>query len=593
MMSSESWPAKLAKVAMWLVLPLLTACGGSGGGTPPVVQPPQPVVEMGVFIDSPVQGLGFSSGAVSGTTDENGMFDYTVGETLTFSVGGIELGTLAAGKALVTPDDFGAASENIARFLQTLDADGEHINGIDLSVAATALANSTMDASAFTSDATTFEITIQPILDLAIGAGALLIDADVALANLAAALDSTFEVAELAGAVLIVDLPLEDETGIAVFDPLADPSDSGSSVTMFMKSDTIAAGGDGTTTVLDWSVDGAGILSITDPFDMTVISIEKVGGSLGIISIKLTQGAEELVGSFLVPANGVALDLTGDDGRSYEVDNDAGTSLVSFFPDGRLTRIANDLVFVDTWTLDDSGSLLTVANTDGLGTVGVLSNGSLAVGGETMTFYVLDFGVPGSPIYELQDMVIGSISPISFPDPSTAVAYDFTSSATAFSLSDPNLTAAFAGATVTGSFSYANWVPPINVLTGPTQPGSALYAGSLLDMAGSVAGLNFADAFGFSVVGNDRFGVDLVDFLSISAFGLDSGFEIAGYTLTAVRPFWIEGDTTPGDFLQSDLLPAALPIGLVGRIALDFELTADPNIRASVFFSDFSVTLSP
>ena len=59
------------------------------------------------------------------------MFDYTVGETLSFSVGAVQLGTLPDGKPLVTPNDFGAATENIARFLQTLDADGEHINGID------------------------------------------------------------------------------------------------------------------------------------------------------------------------------------------------------------------------------------------------------------------------------------------------------------------------------------------------------------------------------------------------------------------------------------------------------------------------------
>jgi hypothetical protein len=57
--------------------------------------------------------------------------------------------------------------------------------------------------------------------------------------------------------------------------------------------------------------------------------------------------------------------------------------------------------------------------------------------------------------------------------------------------------------------------------------------------------------------------------------------------------FWIEGDTTPDDFLQSDLLLAELPVGLTGRVSLDFALISDPNITASVFFEDFSVTLSP
>jgi hypothetical protein len=96
------------------------------------------------------------------------MFDYIVGETLRFSVGGVQLGTLPDGQAVVTPYDFGAAAENIARLLQTLDADANHLNGIDLAAAAIALAGTAMDASTFTSDATTFENAIQPVLDTAL-----------------------------------------------------------------------------------------------------------------------------------------------------------------------------------------------------------------------------------------------------------------------------------------------------------------------------------------------------------------------------------------------------------------------------------------
>ena len=598
MMNGKLLPGKLARATVWLWLPLFAACGGGGGGSPPPTNTtPPPVVEMGVFIDSPVQGLTYQSGtAAAGTTDANGMFDYTVGETLSFSVGGVQLGTLPDGKPLITPNDFGAATENIARFLQTLDADGEHINGIDLTAAATALANTALDASTFTSDATTFETAIQPALDTALGAGAVLIDAQTALANLAAALDSTFDKTELAGKVLIVDLPSANDTGIAVFDPLADPADSGSSVTMFMRSDTIADGGGGTTTVLDWSVDANGILSVTDPSDMSVITIEKVGGSFGIISIKLTQGAEELVGSFLTPANGVAMDLTGDDGRSFDAADASGTTLITFFTDGFLSRITNDMIFIDAWSLDPSGSLLTINDPVDQISLTVLLNGSLAVGGDTMTFATTNLsGDPTAPVYQLDEMIIGTLTPVTFPDPSTAVSYDFTTSATAFSPQDPALTAAFTGATVTGSFSYANWPPPIAVLSGPTLPGAALYAGTMLDISGSANGMNFADAFGFSVVGNDRFvlGPDQVDFLSVAAGSIDAGFETSGYTLTNVRLFWLETSTTPNDFLQSDLLPDTLPIGLTGRVALDFELTTDPQVRATVFFEDFTVTLSP
>ena len=599
MMYGKLSPGKLAQVAIWFLLPLFAACGGGGGGSPqpPVnTTPPPPVVAMGVFIDSPVQGLTYQSGsAPEGTTDANGMFDYTVGETLSFSVGGVQLGTLPDGQPVVTPNDFGAAAENIARLLQTLDADGIHINGIDLTAAATALAGITLDASAFLSDSTTFETTIQPILDAALGAGATLIDAATALANLAAATDSTFDVAELAGKVFIVDLPSESETGIAVFEPLADPADTGSTVTMFMLSDTIAAGGDGTTTVLDWSVDANGVLSIDDPIDSSVITIEKVGGSFGIISILLMQGTEQLVGSFLSPANGVAMDLTGDDGRSFNSVDASGTSLITFFPEEFLSRVTNDLVFIEGWSLDTSGSLLTISGANDQVGLSVLLNGSLAMGGDIMTFAATNLsGNPDAPIFQLDEMILGTLTPIVSPDPSTAVSYDFTTSATAASPAEPVLEALFTGVSVSGSFRYANWVPPIDVLPGPILAGAAAYFEAMQDLTGSVNGMNFADALGIAVVGNDRFALDPLptDFMSLGAGNLDTGFDTSGYTLRNVRWFWIETDTTPDDFLSSDLLPAALP-GITGRLALDFELSSDPQVRATVFFEDLIVTLSP
>ena len=573
----------------------LAGCGGGGGGgTPPPIDTTPPVVEMGVFIDSPVQGLTHQSGSnPSGITDANGMFDYIVGETLSFSVGGVQLGTLPDGQPVVTPNDFGAAAENIARFLQTLDADATHINGIDLTAAATALTGTTLDASAFLSDATTFEATIQPILDTALGAGATLIDAATALANLAAGTDSTFDVAELAGSVLVLDLPSESETGIVIFEPLADPGDSGSTVEMFMLSDTIAEGGDGTTTVLDWSVDANGILNITDPLDSTVITIEKVGGSFGVISLLLTQGTEQLVGSFLIPANGVAMDLSGDDGRSYDSVDASGTSLITFFPDLFLSRVSNDLVFIEEWILDASGSLLTIAGANDQFSVSVVLDGSLVTGGDTMTFAVTNLsGDPAAPIFQLDEMILGTLTSLMFPDPSTAVSYDFTTSATATSPADPALGALFAGVSVSGSFRYANWVPPVDVLPGPTLPGAALYFEAMQDMTGSVNGLNFADALGIAVVGNDRFEPTQVDFMLLGAGNLSSGFDIGGYTLFGVSWFWIETDTTPDDFLSSDLLPTAPP-ALTGRLRLDFALISDPQVEAGVFFEDFTITPSP
>ena len=613
MKTEDLLPGNLARAAVWLLLPLFAACGGGGGGggggtPPPDNTPPPPVIEMGVFIDSPVEGLTYQSGSnPEGTTDANGMFDYIVGETLRFSVGGVQLGTLPDGQAVVTPYDFGAAAENIARLLQTLDADANHLNGIDLAAAAIALAGTAMDASTFTSDATTFENAIQPVLDTALGGGATLIDAATALANLEAGTDSTFDVAELAGSVLVLDLPSESETGIVIFEPLADPGDNGSTVEMLMLSDTIAEGGDGTTTVLDWSVDANGILSVTDPVDSSVITIEKVGGSFGVISLLLTQGTEELVGSFLIPATGVAMDLHGDEGRSFDWVDASGTSLITFFRDMFLSRVTNDLIFIEDWELDASGSLLAIAGDIDQLSLSVILDGGFVTGGDTMTFAITVLGgTPEAPIIQLDEMILGTLTPLIFPDPSTAVSYDFTTSATAFS---PvlDLQTAFAGFTVSGSFSYANWVPPFDVFPGPNGPGGVVYLDVMLDLAGSVNGMNFADPIGFAFVANDRFDIDpdpgvleLVDLMSMgSGLSLDnSGFgEVAGYTLTDVRWFWIEDDTVVGmlpdnDFLASDLLPAAPPM-LVGRLALDFELASDPQVTATVFFEDFAITPSP
>jgi len=585
----------------WLILlalPAFTACGGGGGGASPPPPPtlPPPVTEVGVFIDSPVEGLGYQSGTrTPGTTDAEGMFVYEVGQTLSFSVGGVELGTLPDGQPLVTPYDFGDAAENIARLLQTLDADGNHLNGIDLTAAATALANVTFDASGFIADATTFETAIQPVLDAALGAGATLVDATTAIANLDAALDTTFEVAELAGWVLAIDLPSEAETGFLVFAPLADAGDSGSSVELFVLSDTLAAGGTGITTELDWSVDANGALLLTDPFDGSfTITINRLGGSSGVISIRLTDGIDEIVGSFLVPASGVEADIAGDNGRSFDMATTTGTERVTFFPNGAFSRVVDTVTTSGTWTLGAGGSLVTATDSNNQVTLSVLLEGGFVTGGETITFTATDLsGDPDNPVYELVEMFPGAIVPVSFPDPSTAVAYSFTTGNVAAS-QDPVLEGLFAGVSVSGSFRYANWVPPVVVLDGPTLPGTVVYPQAMLDLEGSVNGLSFAGAIGLGLVGNERYQtLGGVDFMQLGDSSLDSGFTIDNYQLIRVRWFWIETETTPDDFLDSDLLPATPPAGLTGRLALDFALLSDPQTEASVFFDGFMMSLAP
>jgi len=122
---------------------LLSACSGGGSDNSPA----NSATQSGVFIDSPVEGISYVSATLSGTTDADGTFNYETNESVTFSIGDITLGS-ASGVAVITPVDFvsGATSEtdpvvtNIARFLQTLDDDGNPDNGIMISSAVTNLA---------------------------------------------------------------------------------------------------------------------------------------------------------------------------------------------------------------------------------------------------------------------------------------------------------------------------------------------------------------------------------------------------------------------------------------------------------------------
>ncbi|MCU0577476.1 MAG: hypothetical protein MUD15_11730 [Desulfobacterota bacterium] len=57
---------------------------------------------QGQFIDSPVEGLTYETQTMSGTTDSRGAFLFSPGERITFSIGGIVLGTTNV-RSIVTP----------------------------------------------------------------------------------------------------------------------------------------------------------------------------------------------------------------------------------------------------------------------------------------------------------------------------------------------------------------------------------------------------------------------------------------------------------------------------------------------------------
>lgn len=125
--------------AALLSLPcLLLACGGGGGDHADEGNGDNPTALLtGAFIDAPVAGLSYSTNSgLSGTTNDSGHFSYRSGDTVSFSLGGIQLGSTFAA-AMITPRDLPNLTEtgatNLARFLLTLDRDQDPSNGIQLS----------------------------------------------------------------------------------------------------------------------------------------------------------------------------------------------------------------------------------------------------------------------------------------------------------------------------------------------------------------------------------------------------------------------------------------------------------------------------
>jgi hypothetical protein len=141
---------------------LVTGCGSdnkSNSGNP--------APKSGVFLDAEVGGLSYSASpsGLSGTTNSAGEFSYRDNDTLSFSFGGITVGT-AAGQAIVTPRTIAASitslpsgisaadiALNIAILLQSFDEDGNPDNGITISAAtATAAANTTINFGVLPND---------------------------------------------------------------------------------------------------------------------------------------------------------------------------------------------------------------------------------------------------------------------------------------------------------------------------------------------------------------------------------------------------------------------------------------------------------
>ena len=137
-------------------LALVAGCSGSCPSDSAVCSSSAYTIGQGVFVDAPVEGLTYESSGITGTTDSSGKFSYRVGSTVKFFVGGVALPAVE-GASLITPLDLvGASSPEspeavyIARFLQSVDSDGNPDNGIRIDK--TKLASSVTSPSSWTTD---------------------------------------------------------------------------------------------------------------------------------------------------------------------------------------------------------------------------------------------------------------------------------------------------------------------------------------------------------------------------------------------------------------------------------------------------------
>jgi len=143
--------------------------------------------KKGHFVDSPVQGLTFSTPSNSGLTDEAGGFDYFPGEEVDLAIGHYPIGRTVADHRISPLDLYEGLDTtapeigNMARLLQTLDDDGEPNGGIIIRPEAITAFEKAMAAKGFTyldfSNTEQIDAVIEETITQAALAGVTLVEA--------------------------------------------------------------------------------------------------------------------------------------------------------------------------------------------------------------------------------------------------------------------------------------------------------------------------------------------------------------------------------------------------------------------------------
>jgi len=208
---------KLTKIAALMSgVILVTACGEKSSTN--VTLPPDPAL-TGVFVDSPVEGINYTSASVeNGATNAQGEYSYFRGEQIAFSIGQLTFPETPASSVIspldlfATDNPFNQSVVNTLRLLQSLDTDGDPSNGISLSASAGDVAVATLDEGQtiedfFNQSDADFAADVEVWLDSAGGASATLVDKAQAIshfvnyleADLGTLFPNTFDVTRFTG----------------------------------------------------------------------------------------------------------------------------------------------------------------------------------------------------------------------------------------------------------------------------------------------------------------------------------------------------------------------------------------------------------
>lgn len=231
--------------------------GGQRGGTN--------TPSVGVLLDSPVANIKYTTATQSGFTDSEGQYQYIPGETITFSIGGIELPSISA-SGLITPltifdtaDVNDARVSNLLRLLQTLDTDGNPDNGIVISeVAHSASADLSLD---FSSDS--FDTDVETLVSNSGSVNSALVEAGTAIDHFNSTLSSITLTTERLSDVALKPVLESDELPEGLIF-----NDDGSGIMKFPRADYNDFS-DLDFVPFTWSVSDNGVLTINEDTDFT------------------------------------------------------------------------------------------------------------------------------------------------------------------------------------------------------------------------------------------------------------------------------------------------------------------------------------